>query len=279
MRFSTLTTIFAALGMACATPQDAVRPDANFFANGDGSGDIELMSHTTDSTAGRVQYSGRINEKRWKDFGPFIVDEHGLSAFTDGQGDVDLYIAKGRTPDSMNFDCASSGVSAVESCKLTGEGEYYIALYGYEEQNIYDLTVEYSDTSPGSIMGRNLNLAFEANFTVDEGAAAMLNDGNMATPWLTEGPVAADEAVGLKLEFREPTIVESLILDWVPSLEPTYVRAVIENRGTIKDLGLFLIDGRRTTISFEPTDTSTIEFTFENSDDDQVFGVRETWVW
>ncbi len=279
MRFSTITTVFVAFGMACGTPQDAVRPDANFFATGDGSGDVELMSHSTDAKAGRVQYSGRINEKRWKDFGPFIVDQAGLHAYTDGRGDVDLYIAKGRTPDSMNFDCASSGLTSVEACKMTGEGEYYIALYGYEEQNEYDLIVEYSDTSPGSIMDRDLNLAFDANIIVDEGYGNLLNDGNMATPWLTEGTVAEDEAVGLKLEFREPTIVESLILDWVPSLEPTFVRAVIDNRGIIKDLGLFLIDGRRTTISFEPSETTTIEFTFENSDDDQVIGIRETWVW
>lgn len=75
-----------------------------------------------------------IERKQWIDFGPFENKESlhvALERLTKGVH-VSLYVRKGEAPTFSNYDCRKkSQYDSDMSCDLTGEGDYYAAVYRY----------------------------------------------------------------------------------------------------------------------------------------------------
>jgi hypothetical protein len=236
---------------------------------------VQLFDADAEITPGTATYTGEIPHDRWLDFGPFVVDAGGIELSTTGTGDVDIYVSRDRIPTLLDADCHSMNADSSEYCSVEGEGVYYVAVYGYGEGSSYEMTVNYSPESVGPVTDPVVNIADDALAFSTEGTASRANDGSGLAAWYTETPVL-DEEVGLDLEWSAERYVEDLVIDWVPGLDPTWVHAAIEHRGLIKDLGWFLADGRRFTIEIED-EASTIELTFENSDEERFIGIKETW--
>jgi hypothetical protein len=240
-------------------------------------GEVELMSNEVLVESGSTHYWGTIEEKRWEDFGPFIVDAAGIEILTTGNGDIDLFVAQGRAPTALDYDCASMTLTGEESCTLDGEGTYYVAVFSYQGPVDYELDVQYSPESRGAVTGDALNLSLRASAFTSEGQPDRLIDGDRWAAWFTEEPTF-EEPVSMRLEWDEDQWLEGVLIDWVPGLSPTWAHAIVEHRGEIWDLGRFLVDGRRTTLEFEG-EASTIEITFENTDEEHFIGIREIWTW
>jgi hypothetical protein len=102
-----------------------------------------------EATAVTVNENGTVDEYEWHHFGPFETDIDGIAADMTGTGDADLYIREGAQPTTGTFDCDSDGYYTTETCSVSGEGSYYVSVYGNDWLGSdYDLTISYSD--PGS---------------------------------------------------------------------------------------------------------------------------------
>ncbi|GAB2522271.1 PilC/PilY family type IV pilus protein [Lysobacter humi (ex Lee et al. 2017)] len=74
------------------------------------------------------------NNPRWLHYGPFNVTDIDRLRVTisGGNGDADLYVRKGATPDLTNFDCRPYANGNAESCTvLDAKGSYYVSIYAY----------------------------------------------------------------------------------------------------------------------------------------------------
>lgn len=83
-----------------------------------------------------------VAKNEWKHYGPF----HSLKDFSaqmSGSGDADLYVKKDEEPSKDNFDCRPYKSTSLESCKLEGEGNFYVSINGYAEISDIEILVSY----------------------------------------------------------------------------------------------------------------------------------------
>jgi hypothetical protein len=238
--------------------------------------DVDLMASEVETQAGLAHYTGVIYENRWEDFGPFIVDGEGLQISVNGDGDVDLYVAKGRTPYADDNDCSSMTLTGQEHCDLDDEGVYYVAIYGYDGNVNYTVDVTYSVDSEGLVSLPSNNLAYDAEISATEGRSDTLNDGDRMDAWFSDGPLG-DGEIYVEEKFDREEFIENILIDWVPGMSSEWAHVLVENRGTIIDVGRLLIEGRRTTFDIQ-LEGSRIEIILENSDE-QYVGIRQIWTW
>ncbi len=90
-----------------------------------------------------VTESGSIQRSQWHHFGPYTADEGDFAVEMTGTGDVDLYVRKGSQPTSRNYDCRPYKDGSNESCTITGPGEIYVSVYGYDSSSTYELEITY----------------------------------------------------------------------------------------------------------------------------------------
>jgi hypothetical protein len=84
-----------------------------------------------------------LPECAWKEIGPFIAGEGTVSIRSSGDGDVDLYVRRGKAPDAGNFDCKSAGSSSTEECTVAGDGAVYVAVFAAKGSTV-EVDVEYT---------------------------------------------------------------------------------------------------------------------------------------
>lgn len=92
-----------------------------------------------------VSLEGAVEKDAWQRYGPFQVTGGELRAAITGlTGDVDLYVRRGEPPTADAHDCRPwlEG-PADETCALTGEGQFYVGVLGYEA-GAYRLELRYT---------------------------------------------------------------------------------------------------------------------------------------
>lgn len=74
--------------------------------------------------------------------GPFQAGNAEVRVTSRGEGDVDLYVRRGKPPKTDRFDCRSSGDTSDEQCIVGGNGSIYVAAFGARAGSV-ELEIEY----------------------------------------------------------------------------------------------------------------------------------------
>jgi hypothetical protein len=80
-----------------------------------------------------------IDHYEWKHLGPY-ASEGSFKVEMSGTGDGDLYVRRDEQPDKQNFDCRPYEGTSREECVVSGPGEFYVSVYGYQTSEI-ELTI------------------------------------------------------------------------------------------------------------------------------------------
>lgn len=121
--------------------QDTTQTDED--TEDDGQGDAEEADE--DPIMEPVVETGTVEKGAWKFFGPFSIkggiDVRLVGTGEGDAGDADLYVRRDRTPTQYAYHCRPGAWGSEETCALSGEGNYFVAVYGYNDISEFTLTV------------------------------------------------------------------------------------------------------------------------------------------
>jgi agmatine/peptidylarginine deiminase len=112
---------------------------------------MQIPTSTTTNPDGRgslmtENQSGSLKADEWAIFGPYPVASGDLKATLQGDGDADLYVWKDlekKDLTSSNFACSPYEEGSFESCRVDGQGSYYVGVHSPSSPSQFKLTVEY----------------------------------------------------------------------------------------------------------------------------------------
>lgn len=100
---------------------------------------------TTGGSTKEQTESGTLAKGAWKQLGPFAVVAGGtFKVEMTGTGDADLYVKKGMAPTASVYDCRPYKGGSAESCEASGEGAYYVGVYGYATSSTFTVKITWT---------------------------------------------------------------------------------------------------------------------------------------
>jgi hypothetical protein len=72
----------------------------------------------------------------WQVLGPYMAGNGTVTVTSAGDGDADLYVRRGASPDPATYDCRSDGSTSEESCTVDGGGPVYVAVFGAKPSSV-----------------------------------------------------------------------------------------------------------------------------------------------
>ena len=88
-----------------------------------------------------------LGQGEWAHFGPFDTKTAtSFSAELSGNGDADLYVRRGATPDEEQFDCRPYDGGSDESCTVPAGGPVFVSIFGYDTAEL-SLDLSFSPTN------------------------------------------------------------------------------------------------------------------------------------
>ena len=82
-----------------------------------------------------------LAECAWQVLGPFMTAD-GVRVTARGDGDADVYVRRDAAPAPDAFDCKSAGDTSDETCRVTGSGPFYVAVFAAAASHV-DVEIEY----------------------------------------------------------------------------------------------------------------------------------------